>query len=376
MVTAGELLDRVGAPADVERRNARAPNSFRPVSLAVGHTGIALAHAALATAGRDAGRERLRSFFDAALQATEREGTASLFSGTGGVAYLAGVLSAPGNPLRAAIARRYEPFVAAMCDDVERRASGAPYELVMGLGGAYVAAHALGMEEALRSLDETIQRLVDERRGLYGWFAEPDHVNLGMAHGVPGLLAALAIAARPRTREVAAHLVALIERNAESDEYGIAWSFGSLRDGRRRRLAWCYGTPGVAAALASAGAAFGWPRATALGVAGAEAVMRTPLTRWRIGEDGLCHGRAGVALALETVGRLAERDELVRGADALLDATVRAFDPGSALGYRAERPTGTVDDDTLLTGTPGIAFALLSREPGFDRRMLWWLGLR
>src|SRR5436305_8017419 len=125
--------------------------------------------------------------------------------------------------------------------------------------------------------------------------------NLGVAHGLPGVLPvlaqALALGAAPEsTRELLRGAVAwLLSRKLPVEESAVfpsAWGPGVAP--QAARTAWCYGDPGIAAALWISARASGEPawEAEALGLA--RTVARRAPERCGVRDAGLCHGAAGI----------------------------------------------------------------------------------
>jgi hypothetical protein len=215
-----------------------------------------------------------------------------------------------------------------------------------------------------------------------------------VAHGYPGVLAALlALRARrvrgdgapgPELDDVlAAGAAWLSARLVEGGDGGPYWPYRVLlgADGDARTRAhlrphdgWCYGTPGVARVLWSAGAALGEPAHRRTAVAALEAACdraRREVTPGAPPSPTLCHGRAGLYVITASLAPAAP--ELAPAADALLDGLLAAYDEQAPLGYRDVENAGTVTDNPgLLSGAPGVALALLSAaEPAPDGGIRW-----
>ena len=147
----------------------------------------------------------------------------------------------------------------------------------------------------------------------------PDgHVNLGMAHGIPGPLALLSLSASQGVEVTGQHdaIVRIADRIVKAqcgDEWGVGFPVaasiltvcGEAACGRSEqrananaaapaRAAWCYGPPGVARALWLAGAASGRSEYCDLAVAAMTAVFERPIPNRRIDSPTLCHGVAGL----------------------------------------------------------------------------------
>jgi hypothetical protein len=299
------------------------------------------------------------------------------------------------------------------------------YDLISGLVGMGVyALERLPRPAAQQCLADILDRL-DERaeRGPDGttWHTPPallpphqlvehpdGHYNLGLAHGVPGVIGLLgamwaADVARPRVGPLLERAVAWMLSRALPPGLGARydWAQGSAPNAgpaagidaaadagaaaeapKPTRSAWCYGDPGVAAALLLAGRATGnarWieeARALALGIAGrAEADAG-------VVDAGLCHGSAGLAHVLYRLYQGTGEPALAEAARAWLARTLDMRAPGmtpNVAGFRARSSDaqGTPcweADPGLLTGAAGVALALLAglghAPPDWDRVLL------
>jgi len=145
------------------------------------------------------------------------------------------------------------------------------------------------------------------------------------------------------------------------------------------RSAWCYGDPGIAAALLCTARSVGeaaWERE-------AHAIARRaadrPADQAGVRDAGLCHGAAGLGHVFNRLFQ-ATRDE--RLGEAARFWLVRALEMrkkrGGVAGYTAHRASDSPPDGGLsrgvLEGAAGIALALLAAvspiEPEWDRMLL------
>jgi hypothetical protein len=138
--------------------------------------------------------------------------------------------------------------------------------------------------------------------------------DLGFAHGLPGILAALC---RADTHGLgggllshrAGELVGWLRRQATWNDAGPSWAASSDVDPRTRlpipasgppgRAAWCYGPPGVASALLPAAAVTGDADTYAMAVAALERTAARPAREQGCVSPTICHGHAGL-LAIYT----------------------------------------------------------------------------
>lgn len=278
------------------------------------------------------------------------------------------------------------------------------YDLISGVTGLGVyARERLSYPSGVLLLERVVDCLVKQAEtGPEGttWFTSPDRLpewqleihprglyNLGVAHGIPAVVALLAIACRSgvaadRARPLLDGAVRwLLARQLPAGRGScFASSFSAGEDSAASRLAWCYGDPGIAATLLVAARAVGEPvwRDKALEVARA-AARRSPEQSF-VRDAGLCHGAAGLAHLFnrfwqasgEKVFRDAARDWIERTLE------LRVAGEGIA-GFRAwhalSGPNGEwAAEPGLLEGATGIALVLLAAvstvEPEWDRILL------
>jgi lantibiotic modifying enzyme len=213
----------------------------------------------------------------------------------------------------------------------------------------------------------------------------PDgYINLGLAHGMPGIIAILAryLAAGVDVRRsrtlldgAVAYMLSVAEPTVGS-RYR-AWLPSRHSDGPSR-VAWCYGDLGVSVALLSAAIATGrddW-RASALELA--HGMAARPFESSQVIDAGLCHGAAGVAHLFNRMAQATGNAELARAADTWFDRTIAMRRSEPIAGYPRAMPIDGVINwepaPDLLTGATGIALALHAAispiEPAWDQLLL------
>lgn len=211
--------------------------------------------------------------------------------------------------------------------------------------------------------------------------------DCGLAHGVPGPLAVLSLARihgveRPGLDIAIRRLAEWVACQRLTDTWGISWpaavppsDAGESPNKRISRDAWCYGGPGVARALWSAGNALDDMALQDLALQTIHAVRSRPIWARKIDSPIFCHGVAGL---LQVVVRFANDtgdsffDEM---AAELVSQILNLYEPHSAAGFRdIEAYERRVDNPGLLEGAAGIALALLAAttdvEPAWDRLFL------
>ncbi len=281
------------------------------------------------------------------------------------------------------------------------------YDLVSGAAGTLVALSlAYERTEDPRVLASAHRLREDlewccgpvQPHGRRPWWISPDaypapdyldeyphgYVNLGLAHGVPGILVALATAVACGTggattlqcvRDVADHLLGVVVH----DHGRSGWPMGVPLDRagdevhddlHDTRAAWCYGTPGIASALQRAAEVLDDDHLANVARAAADGVVAAASTTGPAASATLCHGAAGlVVMACDVAGDPGRRPshEVV---DPLLRDLISHCDEDHLLVVRDLEPPDTLlDSPGLLTGAAGVGLALLA--PAGSRAPLW-----
>jgi hypothetical protein len=314
--------------------------------------------------------------------------------------------------LDAMLAKRIPPFASSLAG--QHGVSEPQFDLISGAAGigAYLLCRpdhpdlALALTEVLRALIA----LTREEAGLPHWHT-PAHLlmdpkmrplfpngnfNCGLAHGIPGPLATLALALSEGVEvEGLATAVDTLARwlvtHRADDQWGINWpsvlavpgpgtdtddpDHGAPRLEGPCRAAWCYGAPGLARALWLAGCALRSSEYCDLAIAAMEAIYRRPISARMIDSPLFCHGVAGL---LHVTLRFAHDTglPLFTGAARTLAAQLlELYEPESLTGYRRIEPSGVhVDNPGLLDGAAGVVVTLLAAatpiKPAYDRLFL------
>jgi hypothetical protein len=275
-----------------------------------------------------------------------------------------------------------------------------PYDLIGGLAGfsVYAAERRAGggagalLGKLVRQLDAWAERtgwvtppalLTPEQRARSGggWF------NLGVAHGLPGAIGALALALaageeseRARAR-LSSSVAALLAARREDGPDAFACFIGPQAAPLRGAPAWCYGEAGVAASLMLAGRLTGERDWCRVAVELARGLARRPLPAAGHDDAGLCHGAVGVAHILNTVAQASGDGDLADAARAWYARALdlrRAPEVGLA-GFLTLLPepgghARHVEDTSFLTGVCGTLLGLLAAltdtPPDWDRLLL------
>jgi lantibiotic biosynthesis protein len=379
----------------------------RVPSLGKGQAGLALFYTWLAQTRRMPQADVLaRQCLDQAIEAVATQAmNASLWGGFTGVAWAADLMGRLLDP-------EAEDQGEAVDDALLRllsRASpwSAPYDLIVGLTGLGVYALQRGPRPAaIECLRRVVERLHEcaqhDEHGLYWWTPPAEildqedqkqypsgRVDLGVAHGVAGPIALLGglcgagaeqATARPllegAVRWLLAHSVP-----TEADPTFPVWVAPGLQPSPAR-CAWCYGDPGIAAALLMAARGVGdagWEQAA---VALACRAAERPASQTGVVNASFCHGAAGLAHLYNRMYQATGEPKLRRAALYWLERTLGFYHlardnggswvQGSWDPAQRERWTWTGID--LAEGAAGVALVLLaaatSVEPAWDRMFL------
>lgn len=278
------------------------------------------------------------------------------------------------------------------------------YELISGLAGfgAYLLER-LPNPDAARHLVRVIDLLEEAAETSAAgttWYTRPDWFpawrrellpegcyDLGMAHGIAGLIGFLTAAQRENIDDARIPILA---------EGAVRWLLGQklpegmpsvfpsmLVPGRDRSprpsgIAWCYGDLGISVALLAAARSFGRPDWEEEALSLARLVAHRP-TPWTI-DSSLCHGTAGNGHLFNRLYQATGDPILRESALAWYGHALDQRRPGEGLAgfvtWILSRP-GTGDwagHPGFLLGAAGVGLSLLAAvtdlEPAWDRVML------
>lgn len=208
------------------------------------------------------------------------------------------------------------------------------------------------------------------------------YYNLGLAHGVPGVVAFLGLAAdsgiypekvRPMLDGAVQWLLANRLPKGSPTNYG-AWILAHEDIPEPSRSAWCYGDPGVACALLIAGRATANNEWLETSRQIAHAAATRPLVETGVTDFGLCHGSAGLGHIMNRFYHATCDSEF---ADAARYWYRHLLDNRRADGI-AGFPSFTTGiwetSPAMLTAAAGVGLSLLAatsnQPPDWDRCML------
>ncbi|MGE7433215.1 MULTISPECIES: lanthionine synthetase C family protein [Kitasatospora] len=389
--------------------------------LADGHPGIALS---LLHAGRALDEPKLIDAAQALLrrsaQATAERplSGASLYGGTAGFASVLLEFSA--------YDRRYLPSLRRIADRLGEQIAAEPrpepgeglpvaaFDVISGAAGQLAAAVRLcsaleaspgdPIHTAAERLTEYLLRVTEpDSRQRFGWFTSPDYYsaypgyeeqaphgmyNLGFAHGLPGIVSALCVAAAAGiggcgpAEHLARTTAWLVEHQLADDVPGAAWP-NLLRaqeetglpvaplGQRSARAAWCYGAPGIGIALLSAAKVLGDTALEATAVGALQRVVDWAPAERHIFSPNLCHGHSGLLAVYQRAHAVTGSASFRAMAEDSLQAVLSLADEARPYVVVDEPRRGElVDDPGFLNGAAGVLLALCGvlapRATGWD----------
>src|SRR5215217_2370088 len=403
---AQQALQVVDAIAESITSITAVPGEGDP-SLGRGQAGLTLLYTWLARTRRMPQADVLaRQCLDQAIEAASTQAmNASLYGGFTGVAWAAELVD---HLLDADAEDRSEAVDDALLRLLSRADRwSAPYDLVVGLTGLGVyALQRYPRPSAIECLRRVVERLHEcarhDEHGVYWWTPPAEILNeesrkqcpsgcadLGVAHGVAGPIGLLGsicgagvaqATARPLLEGAVSWLLAHSVPTEAGPTFPVWVTSGSQPS--QARCAWCYGDPGIAAALLMAARGVGdadWERAA---VALACRAAERPASETGVVNACFCHGAAGVAHLYNRMYQATGERTLGRAAVYWLERTLGFYrlarDAGDSWVQGnwdpAQRELWTWTGIELVDGAAGVALVLLAAatpvEPTWDRMFL------
>ncbi|WP_327155530.1 lanthionine synthetase C family protein [Streptomyces tubercidicus] len=417
-MTAPFALDLANAVADLladpetallDARTATADRQH----LAYGLSGIALLH--IERAAADLGPwQRAHDWLAAAARQPFTSGPDSHpFYGAPAFAH---ALSCAAEHLPGSYQRALDTLDAQMAQDIRRRLGDAQrrfgagrlpllaeFDVIRGLTG--YGAQLLRRNPAsaaMRSVLDYCVRLTEpvshDGEHLPGWWTQtgpsgrPDgrfpggHANTGVAHGIGGVLALLALAARHSTlvdghHEAMRAIMAWLSGWREETGLGPTWPYwvtrAELREGHLaptapQRPSWCYGTAGLARAQQLAALALGDTDSQVEAENALANALTDPAQLKTTTDNGLCHGFAGLAHVTARTADDAHPSTVGQLRAAIPALLTMVCPPGTAPAHAAK--SAVQDEEAgvgFLNGAAGIALALLAPATATPPRSAW-----
>jgi lantibiotic biosynthesis protein len=375
-------------------------------SLSRGEAGLALLYTWLARAGRMPRADGVAwEYLDQAIEGVSTQTmNPSLYGGFTGVAWAAELVDHLLDPDAEDRNEEVDDCLLRLLSQPNRWP--VPHDLVEGVTGLGVyALQRYPRPVATECLRLVVERLHESaRRDEYGfyWWTPPTEiheewrkqypsgrVDLGVAHGVAGAIALLGgvcgagieqAAARPLLEGAVRWLLAHSTATDAGPTFPL-WVAPGFRP-YQARCAWCYGDPGIAAALLTAARGADVPDWEQAAVALAYRAAERPAFETGVVNACFCHGAAGLAHLYNRMYQTTGEEKLRQAALYWLERTLNFYglarNNGSAWvqgSWDPAQPTQwTWTGVELVEGAAGVALVLLaaatSVEPLWDRMFL------
>ncbi len=267
------------------------------------------------------------------------------------------------------------------------------YDLILGLVGFGV--YALERGAAGLPLARSVLDALEARARPYGngtaWHTGPEllhathlaenpegYWNLGLAHGIPGVIALLArfvgMGIEPaRSRKLLEGAVRFLLGAVPAGARYPSWQPSAAAGSSR--LAWCYGDLGVAHALLGAALIVDRPAWGTAALAIAHDCAARSAADAKISDAAFCHGASGIAHLFHRMARATDDALLASAARTWIDHALSMRSSAGLAGFpRQEAGMAPEADATILTGAAGVGLvlhaAISELEPSWDRLLL------
>ncbi|SFC30841.1 lanthionine synthetase C family protein [Pseudoalteromonas denitrificans] len=258
-------------------------------------------------------------------------------------------------------------------------------EMVIGLSGIAMYAGRRQLKSAPEALFEKIINhfeniAIQTSDNTLAWSQPSDSVyrfnkdevevpeyNLGLAHGVPSIIAAILPALTipslfERTKRLLIQSCDWLLAQELKDKDRISCFGSSCNDDSGSRLGWCYGDLTIALTLARVGNALEMPsyidKAKQIGLHAAARDEKEGM----INDAGLCHGSAGLALIFQLLNQQLNEEKFLEVANKWLTYSLDLYQNKGMQGfYMYSGLSKSHEEDTgLLMGYGGIGLCLLA----------------
>lgn len=227
---------------------------------------------------------------------------------------------------------------------------------------------------------EQLERLTSNEQGMVPHFdlksrkLTGEAVNLGLAHGIPGILKFCMQCYKQQVCKeqalvIAQHIIHFLQEHKNTDTTISHFGYMSDTEGAPgSRLGWCYGDLSIAVILYQAGLLFSEPQLVQQGIEIAlHSAARRSDESTQVCDAGICHGSAGLAYMFLKMEHYTRLPEFKEAAHYWLDRTAAysRFEDGPA-GFKKFNP-GTQNfenDHGLLEGVAGIGLVLYTYVTG------------
>ncbi len=246
--------------------------------------------------------------------------------------------------------------------------------------------------EIIETLIALCQDTIIESNRVPGWYLSTEdpvnwlqdkrtfkgNFNLGLAHGVTGILAFLSIATLKGVCiegqiEAMQKITNWIQKYSFQDSlgcyrwsYSVSWdeAIDHVREKKcPSRDAWCYGVPGISRTLFLAGKALKNNELKEFALKAFSSIFKRPQNTWGLPGPGICHGVAGLLLITKSMLHDCEKEVLRSATTDLQAQLISSYNPNAVFGYRDLEPNKKgilteVDRIGLLEGAIGTLLTL------------------
>lgn len=289
------------------------------------------------------------------------------------------------------------------------------YDLIQGLCGLgrYLLEHLdkphfyLLAQEITRVFVSFVQMSLQLKHySVPRWYLPPDDLlnrrntrdlngnfNLGLAHGIPGVLSFLVSAfvrdiIVDEQKDAMIRVIDWIREKSylENDLIRFPYSVsfeeevsGKINPSHHCKDAWCYGVPGVSRTLFLAAKALGDLDLKLFSQKAFCGIFKRPRHSWQLPGPTLCHGIAGLLVVTQAMSHEMEGEDLLPHINNLQQILVSFYNPSFLFGFKdvekGKDGTNTlleVDKAGFIEGSAGVLLTLLTLH---ERRPSWQLPL-
>lgn len=278
------------------------------------------------------------------------------------------------------------------------------YDPIQGIAG--IGRYALDHLDILQKLAEDVARaLVDfikpfnyKGQIVPGWYVSSHdplnrrnftlfprgNFNLGLAHGVTGILAYLSIASLRGVsvsgqKEAIQTLVEWIRKKSYIIDRTIMWPYyvsweeeidydSSLK--MQSRDAWCYGVPAISRTLFLAGKALKDDELKTFSLKAFKSVFYRTREQWQLPGPAICHGISGLLLMTHEMSKEKGGEELTQKVNDLEKIVYSHFNESAYWGFHDVEHSNykqhKINKPGFLEGSAGILLTLLCRNSSFN----------
>ena len=417
LLVAERMRDRdfINTTVEQARQQAVFPKVWSATSVS-GFVGLALMYGYLERCFPGQGWDLVAQQYLCSAAAGSQQSTIlfpGLFDGTSSLALTLSLSSRGGKRYQKTLARLHQ----GLCEQVLQHQWRRPesdggvafidYDIISGAAG--ILAYLVSIEQPDALVQSAVEHLLEylvwlakpgQPMGQERWYIPPallpneghreafpqGNFNCGLAHGIPGPLAALALSwlagyRYPGLRESISYLADWLVQHQVHAPWGIDWPLAvpfeaafspdTWKSLSAAHAAWCYGAPGISRSFWLAGQALEDERLCQVAIKAIEGTLYRPISLRGIPAPNICHGVSGL---LQICLHFAQESESSLAKDhipLLVEQILDAFNPAFALGFRDIEQGVFVDQPAWLTGAPGIAMTLLAAStpviPVWDR---------